>query len=341
MDTPDPFLLCVYHKDIYPAGNAKCEAPRIGNGADFDPTADYRMYHGEKVPGFPQHPHRGFETITATLTGVIDHTDSMGNAGRYGHGDLQWMTAGKGVVHGEMFPLVKDDGPNALTLFQIWLNLPAVDKMAEPTFTMHWAPNVTRFTSEDKKASVIVWAGTVDGHVAPAPPGASWAAKPANSVGVIHLTIQPEGEFTLRGLPAGCKRNVYFLEGSTATLSGAAARVNTILTCAADRDVVFKNTGADVAELLVLEGKPIAEPVAQQGPFVMNTQQEISQAFADYRRTQFGGWPWPEDAMVFPRLKPRFALQAGVETSPTDDADAVSGSGTNATAAAFPVGATV
>ena len=94
LDTPDPFLFCVYHYDNYPAGDKDMQAPKRGNGADFNPNAPYRMYHGDRVPGFPQHPHRGFETITATITGLIDHTDSLGNAGRYGDGDLCWMTAG-------------------------------------------------------------------------------------------------------------------------------------------------------------------------------------------------------------------------------------------------------
>ena len=107
MDTPDPFLFAVYHKDAYPAGDGKLAAPRRGNGADFNPVAPYRMYHGTKVPGFPSHPHRGFETITATLDGLVDHADSHRNAGRYGHGDVQWMTAGRGVQHSEMFPLVE------------------------------------------------------------------------------------------------------------------------------------------------------------------------------------------------------------------------------------------
>ena len=123
--TPDPFLFAVYHDDKYPPGDGQMRAPRRGDGADFNPSAEYRMYHGERVPGFPQHPHRGFETITATMEGLVDHTDSVGNAGRYGQGDVQWMTAGKGIVHGEMFPLVNDDAPNPLRLFQIWLNLPA------------------------------------------------------------------------------------------------------------------------------------------------------------------------------------------------------------------------
>lgn len=133
-----PFLFCVYHNDSYPAGNDKMEAPRRGNGADFNPSAPYRMYHGDRIPGFPQHPHRGFETVTVTLSGsgMIDHTDSLGNAGRYGNGDLQWMTAGKGIVHGEMFPLVHQDRPNPLRLMQIWLNLPKVNKMVDPTFVM-------------------------------------------------------------------------------------------------------------------------------------------------------------------------------------------------------------
>ena len=121
--TGDPYLFCVYHKDNYPAGNGKMEAPKYGNGSDFDPSAEYRMYHGTKIPGFPQHPHRGFETITATIEGLIDHADSVGNGGRYGLGDLQWMTAGEGIVHSEMFPLVKTDAPNPTRFFQIWLNV--------------------------------------------------------------------------------------------------------------------------------------------------------------------------------------------------------------------------
>lgn len=112
------------------------QAPKRGNGADFSPTAPYRMYHGDKIPGFPQHPHCGFETLTATVSGIIDHSDSMGGAGRYGNGDLQWMTAGKGICHCEMFPLVNDKGPNTLKLFQIWLNLPASSKRVDPAYVM-------------------------------------------------------------------------------------------------------------------------------------------------------------------------------------------------------------
>ena len=113
------------------------EGPHIGQ--DFDSIDGWNMYHGKNVPGFPQHPHRGFETITYVRTGFCDHSDSMGATARFGRGDTQWMTAGKGIVHCEMFPLLKRDEPNPLELFQIWLNLPAEDKMVDPYFTMLWS----------------------------------------------------------------------------------------------------------------------------------------------------------------------------------------------------------
>lgn len=135
------------------------EAPRRGDGSDFDPNSPYRMYHGDTIPGFPQHPHRGFETITATIQGLVDHADSVGNAGRYGQGDVQWMTAGGGVVHSEMFPLLDMEEDNILRFFQIWLNLPAKSKMVDPSFAMFWANDVPTFESKETKASVTVWAG--------------------------------------------------------------------------------------------------------------------------------------------------------------------------------------
>ena len=156
--TVDPFLFTVYHKDMYPAGNAKMEVPGVvGNGADFNPRAPYRMYHGERVPGFPQHPHVGFETFTATIEGIVDHTDSKGNAGRYGHGDTQHMTAGCGIIHGEMFPLLEEEKPNPCRFFQIWINLPAAKKKVEPAFVMHWHEDIPKVYSADRLTKVRVW----------------------------------------------------------------------------------------------------------------------------------------------------------------------------------------
>jgi redox-sensitive bicupin YhaK (pirin superfamily) len=121
-ETPDPFLFCAYHLDLYPAGNedfgpkASLEGREIGS--DFAGKDGWRMYHGDVVPGFPQHPHRGFETVTLVRRGLIDHSDSLGAAARFGEGDVQWVTAGRGIVHSEMFPLLKQHAANPVELFQ-------------------------------------------------------------------------------------------------------------------------------------------------------------------------------------------------------------------------------
>jgi hypothetical protein len=306
--TADPFLFAVYHKDMFPAGNGKMEAPRRGNGADFDWSQPYRMYHGDRIPGFPQHPHRGFETITATIEGLIDHSDSLGGCGRYGQGDLQWMTAGSGIVHGEMFPLRNVDGPNPSRFFQVWINLPAKSKMVDATYVMHWAEEIPKFVSPDRLVSIVVFAGELFGKRALPPPPDSWAADPSHEVGVWHIVLQPGGSLTLPTTRGGnVNRNLYFFEGSQLWVSGTLLQENCKIAVRADMETEISNpSGADV-EVLVLQGQPIGEPVAQHGPFVMNNFQEIQQAFADYRRTQFGGWPWEEDAVVFPVDKPRFA----------------------------------
>ena len=115
--TVDPFLFCVHHLDHYPAGNAVHgpAASLAGRhlGQDFEGKDGWRMYHGDQVPGFPQHPHRGFETVTFVRRGLVDPSDSLGAGARYGGGDVQWLTAGKGIVHSEMFPLLDPNGPNS------------------------------------------------------------------------------------------------------------------------------------------------------------------------------------------------------------------------------------
>lgn len=317
--TLDPFLFCVYHKDDYPAGDSSMQAPRPGNGADFNPKAPYRMYHGDRIPGFPQHPHRGFETVTATITGLIDHTDSCGNAGRYGHGDLQWMTAGKGVVHGEMFPLVNQAAPNPLRFFQIWLNLDAKSKMVEPAFVMQWAEDIPRYVSPERDVEITIWAGSLFGIKALPPTPKSWASTASNEVGIWHITLHPNARLSLPAASggSGINRMVYFIEGESLSIGDTSLAGHSAITLNSSLPADLRNShSTTVTELLVLQGKPIGEPVAQSGPFVMNTEKEIQTAYADYRRTQFGGWPWPEDAMVFPRDKGRFALSDGTETNP-------------------------
>ena len=363
--TPDPFLFCVYHVDDYPpdASGGKMESPFPGNGSDFDPRAPYRMYHGDSIPGFPAHPHRGFETITATMSGLVDHADSVGNSGRYGMGDVQWMTAGMGVVHGEMFPLVHADRSNRLRLFQIWLNLPSRDKMVPPGFAMFWSEDVPVWessgdegsddnddggvgvgaTSGAGKVSVSIWAGDYfgSGNVQNSPPPNSWASDPENDVAILHIVIRPGGRMTLpRANKDGVNRSLYLIEGlgNGITVDGVVIGDRVCLDMDPTVDVSIENPsspsdgaaanrnddddggggggGGRCAEFLLLQGRPIGEPVAQHGPFVMNTRAEINDAIADYRRTGFGGWPWSRDDVVFPRDKGRFAVIDGMETRP-------------------------
>ena len=176
--TSDPFLFCAYHVDSYPAGNSLQgpDASLVGRdlGRDFDPGADWRMYHGQEVPGFPRHPHRGFETVTVVSEGMLDHSDSMGATARFGGGDVQWMTAGAGIQHAEMFPLRNPDGGNPLNLFQIWMNLPARSKFVDAHFTMMWRETIPVVELEDangRRTTLTISAGAYGEHV-PAEPAA-------------------------------------------------------------------------------------------------------------------------------------------------------------------------
>src|SRR4026208_1549929 len=114
--TRDPFLFCVHHDDAYPAGNERLgPASSLAGrnlGMDFEGKDGWRMYHGHVVPGFPQHPHRGFETVTVVRRGLLDPSHPPRAAARYGRGDVQWLTAGAGILHAEMFPLLDSSGPN-------------------------------------------------------------------------------------------------------------------------------------------------------------------------------------------------------------------------------------
>jgi redox-sensitive bicupin YhaK (pirin superfamily) len=314
--TIDPFLFCVHHLDLYPAGNAEfgpqgsLAGRSIGN--DFEPVDGWRMYHGSTVPGFPEHPHRGFETITFVRKGFIDHSDSLGAAARFGRGDVQWMTAGSGVVHSEMFPLLAADGPNTVELFQIWMNLPAADKMVDPYFTMLWSEEIPSHHHVDDaglETVVTVIAGEYEGLAPPAPPPASWAARPEAEVLILHVVMQPGAAVTLASAKgADTMRVLYVFEGSIA-VAGERVEPSTGAVVEASLPAPLV-AGAQGAEVLVLQARPIGEPVAQYGPFVMNTEAEIQQAFADYRRTGFGGWPWDRPDPVHGAAVGRFAHHA-------------------------------
>ena len=312
--TLDPFLFCVHHNDAYPAGNAQLgpNATLAGRnlGNDFAGKDGWNMYHGETVPGFPAHPHRGFETVTIVRKGHIDHSDSLGASARFGKGDVQWLTAGKGIVHCEMFPLLDTVAPNPAELFQIWLNLPAKNKMAEPHFTMLWNENIPQYTVRDadgRRTDLVCVAGTWNGTTSLPPPPASWASAPENELGICTLKMAPHAQWTMpEAKHAGTRRQLYFFAGTSLRINGTEVAAKSAIEVRTNAPCTLIN-GAAESEILVLQGRPIDEPVAQYGPFVMNTSAEIQQALADYRRTQFGGWPWGPVDPTHPRNQHRFA----------------------------------
>ena len=281
-------------------------------GQDFIVKDGFRMYHGTTVPGFPGHPHRGFETITVVRKGMIDHADSTGAAGRYGNGDVQWMTAGKGVQHSEMFPLLNKEAENPAELFQIWLNLPAKSKMVEPHFMMIWSeevPKLTLNTPSNIGVEIEVLVGELNGTKSKAAPPDSWASVPENEVGVFNIKLEKGAEWTLPATKNEINRSIYFYDGKGLLIENQPIPEYHAVDVVSNQAIKLASPDTET-KILILQGKPINESVVQHGPFVMNSREEIYQAFQDYQTTQFGGWPWPRYDYVHDANEGRFAKHA-------------------------------
>lgn len=313
-ETENPFLFCAHHKDAYPKGNDELGPPdsallgrNIGN--DFEIKDGWRMYHGKKVPGFPAHPHRGFETVTIVLEGFVDHSDSHGAYGRYGNGDVQWMTAGSGLQHSEMFPLVYKDKDNPLHLFQVWLNLPKKDKFTKPYYKMLWAediPVIEEIDSNGKRTNIRLIAGKYKEVESLDPAPASWANDDKNNVNIWLIKMEPEAVFNIPAVSSTITRNLYYYEGDNIEIGNTTIDFNNRIKLQGDQDVSIKN-GNKESNFLLLEGEPIDEPVVARGPFVMNTMEEIREAYMDFQETGFGGWPWERTDPVHSNEETRFA----------------------------------
>jgi redox-sensitive bicupin YhaK (pirin superfamily) len=229
-----------------------------------------------------------------------------------------------------MFPLLRTDEPNPLELFQIWLNLPAARKMVAPHFTMFWSQDIPRHRFADEAGlgtEVVCIAGalpTPDGPLAPlAPPPDSWASQAEADLAVWTLRLETGARWTLPAAAGvGTRRMLYFFVGRTLQVAGRPVSVKQAMEVRAGAEITLVNDSAAPAELLMLQGRPIGEPVAQYGPFVMNTQQELQQAVDDYRRTQFGGWPWGDAGPVHGEGFGRFARHADGRTERFDAQDA-------------------
>lgn len=232
----------------------------------------------KRIHGVGQHPHRGFETVTIAYQGSVSHRDSAGNSGTIYPGDVQWMTAASGVVHEEMHAQEFAEKGGTFEMVQLWVNLPKAAKMSAPSYqgiTKDEIPTVTLGTSG--QARII--AGELDGVRGP--------AKTFTPINVFDLRLKA-GDAAKLSLPDGHNAAVILLKGNVA-LNGSEALQGEarIATLGADGEGILLEPKDD-STLLVLSGEPIDEPVASYGPFVMNTQEELVQAFQDYKSGRMG-----------------------------------------------------
>jgi redox-sensitive bicupin YhaK (pirin superfamily) len=211
-------------------------------------------------------------------------------------------------MHSEMFPLLDAAGRNTLELFQIWLNLPPESKMVDAYFGMLWGEDIPTITPASG-VSVDVIAGAIDGNRPPAPPPDSWASRATSNFAIWLIRLDPGAVYTLPTAPGSANRMLHCFEGDNVRIDDVPISAKIGARLQADAATTITNHGGP-AEFLLLQGEPIGAPVFQLGPFVMNSPEELRQAFDDYRRTQFGGWPWSRPDPVHARGEGRFALHA-------------------------------
>jgi redox-sensitive bicupin YhaK (pirin superfamily) len=241
---------------------------------DHFESEDRRDYEA----GFPLHPHRGIETVTYVLKGSVSHKDTMGNAGIIGPGDVQWMTAGRGLLHEEM-PQV---GPEGIAGFQLWVNLPAKLKMTTPQYQEVRSETIPEHRTKDG-ARIRVIAGTVDGTTGP-------VKEIAAAPNYLDVSVPANTAFT-HPIQQGHTAFAYVFEGDAQFVSAAGNEGTPVahprLVVLGDGDQLKVQTGDRPVRFLLVSGKPLGEPIARYGPFVMNTKEEIEQTLLDLRRGTF------------------------------------------------------
>jgi len=312
-DTEDPFVFASHHTDDYPKGNAQ-QAPPLREisgrnlGRDYKKEFGFRMYHGKVVPGFPMHAHWGYETITVPEIGFVDHFDSMGNQGRYGFGDVQWVSAGSMYLHDEMYPLAYDDRPNPNNITQIMLNLPLKDKGSQPEVRMMWSEDIPVIKYNDEEGgeySVKVIAGSYDGFDALPPNSVSWAADKDHNVRILLIKMSPMSKITLPAVSSTVNRNLYFIEGSKVRFGGDEYEALQRFKLRGDEDVEVVNGDAEGTYWL-LEGEPIGEKMSSFGPVILEKDKDVREAMEHIRRKEFENWPWDLIDKFHPKGTERF-----------------------------------
>ncbi len=242
---------------------------------DFNPAFDFGV--SDHPRGVDVHPHKGFETVTIAYKGSVEHYDSTGNSGVINPGDVQWMTAGSGILHKEFHEkeFSKKGGP--FEMIQLWVNLPKKDKLTSPKYQSLVGAEMNKVELPGNGGMVKVIAGNLN--------GVKGSATTFTEMNVFDIRLNPNGEMTT-DIPATHNAAILVVEG-TVEVNGKTAGLHDF--------VLFKNEGEAItinakenSVLLLLSGEPINEPIAQYGPFVMNTQQEIQETFVEYQAGKFG-----------------------------------------------------
>ena len=257
--------------------------------ADFDPfllldeMGPMQVAPGN-AKGAPDHPHRGFETVTYLLAGEMEHRDSQGHAGKLTPGDVQWMTAGAGVIHSEMPSQAFQQRGGEMHGFQLWVNLPRTDKMMTPRYQELPAAGIPSATSDDGKVSVRVIAGEALGTRA--------AIETRTPILYQHFTLQPQALLE-HAVPADFNVFAYVIDGEGHFGADASlARAHQMVVFGHEGEgITVRNDSDKPLSFLLIGGKPLGEPVARYGPFVMNTEGEIRQAILDFQAGRMGRIP--------------------------------------------------
>jgi redox-sensitive bicupin YhaK (pirin superfamily) len=247
---------------------------------DLDPFLMLDEFGTDKpedyLAGFPEHPHRGFETVTYMLDGRMRHRDNHGNEGLLTPGSVQWMTAGRGLVHSEM----PEQESGRMRGFQLWVNLPAKDKMTEPKY-QEFAPDHIPVATPAGGVTVKVIAGAVGEVVGP-------IVQPATNPVYLDITLEAGARWEY-ALPEGHNVFAYAYEGAVTVGEGDEARALETQTLAVlgGGDLLELRAGTAGTRMILVAGRPLREPVMRYGPFVMNTRQELMQAFTDFQEGRF------------------------------------------------------
>ncbi len=247
----------------------------------LDYNAPYSIEPSNVRKGVGAHPHRGFETVTLAYSGSVEHHDNKGNHGIIGPGDVQWMTAGSGVLHKEYHETTFANQGGILHMVQLWVNLPSQFKMTQPRYQSIKQSDMGEYVLEGGYGKISVLAGIVRGVKGP--------AKTFSPMNIYHIDLKEKGSITLQE-PTHYNTGFLVLKESV--------KINDERVYEEEEFILFKNESGDIlieslsedSLILVLSGEPLNEPIALHGPFVMNTREEVIQAYEDYQNGQFGGF---------------------------------------------------